>query len=541
MDHNLPITLLSWIIGLLPLIALFIMLLGFRWSSTKSGTISLVLAIGTAMIFYQTPLQTTLVGMGKGVWDAFGILLIVWTALLFYHINLEAGAYTAIRDEIRKVSQNKLFLILAFGWVFAGFLQGIVGFGAPIAIVAPLLVGLGVKPIYAVAVPLIGHIWSNVFGTIGTSWTALTSVVTLESAVATAFYISILLWISNITAGIMIAWLFGRWKAVKETWLFLVVVSLIQGGGQVLLSMFVPTLSAFLPGAISMFAVFLFPRMKQYKEATELEEDSPILQDSNANNEEVDKEPDRADLALMESFMPYVVLTVITTIGLGIPAVSDFLGQFSFGFSFPSVSTGYNFVTEGTSAYSPLAVFTNASFYILMSTIFAYFWFKSKGAYEDRSISDVWSGFKEDALGSTGPIIIFLMMSQILQHSGQNTVLALGIGAVSPPVVYAALSSWIGGVGAFMTGSTTSSNILFGPLQADVVSSMSGLGLDEIMAAQAAGASVGNVAAPANILLGTGTVGGDDQLSAIFKPTITYNVITGIIISIVSVAVFYLI
>lgn len=541
MDNNLPITVLSWIIAILPLVALFIMLLGLRWSSAKAGTISLLLAIGTAMLVFDTPLQTTFVGMGKGLWDAFGILLIVWAALLFYHVNLEAGAYTAIRDEIRKVSENRLFLVLAFGWVFAGFLQGIVGFGAPIAIVAPLLVGLGVKPIYAVAIPLIGHIWSNVFGTIGTSWTALNSVVTLDNPVVTAFLTAILLWVTNLTAGVMIAWLFGRGKAIKESWLFIVVVSLIQGGGQVLLSLFIPTLSAFIPGAISMVAVFLFPRLEQYRTHTELEKDSTILLDENADTEGVDKEPDRADLELSESFMPYIVLTILTVIGLGIPTVNDFLSQFSFGFSFPTVSTGYDFTTAGTPAYAPLAIFTNASFYILLATIFAWFWFKSKGAYEDRSLSDVWNGFKEDALGTTGSIIVFLMMSQILQHSGQNTVLALGIATVSPPVVYAALSSWIGHLGAFMTSSTTSSNILFGPLQANVVSTMQGLSLGEVMAAQAAGSAVGNVAAPANILLGTGTVGGDDQISEIYKPTITYAAITGIIISIISVIVYYLI
>jgi lactate permease len=82
---------------------------------------------------------------------------------------------------ILRFSQNRLFLVLAFGWVLASFLQGIAGFGTPIAVVAPLLLAIGVKPVYAVVIPLIGHAWANMFGTLAVGWLATLQVVDLEN------------------------------------------------------------------------------------------------------------------------------------------------------------------------------------------------------------------------------------------------------------------------------------------------------------------------------------------------------------------------
>jgi lactate permease len=58
-------------------------------------------------------------------------------------------------------SRNELFLVLAIGWVFASFFQGIASFGAPVAVTAPLLIGIGVRPVYAVIIPLIAHVWAK--------------------------------------------------------------------------------------------------------------------------------------------------------------------------------------------------------------------------------------------------------------------------------------------------------------------------------------------------------------------------------------------
>ena len=98
-----------------------------------------------ALLAFRTPWDTLAVAGAKGVWDAIFILYVIWPALFLYQITKQAGAYYALRQGIAKFSRNELFIILALSWVFASFLQGIAGFGAPVAVVVPLLIAVGVK------------------------------------------------------------------------------------------------------------------------------------------------------------------------------------------------------------------------------------------------------------------------------------------------------------------------------------------------------------------------------------------------------------
>lgn len=77
MDHNLPITITYWLIALLPLAALLIMLIWIELSAPISGAIALAIALVTSVLVYQTPFDMALIGIGKGAWDAFFILLVV--------------------------------------------------------------------------------------------------------------------------------------------------------------------------------------------------------------------------------------------------------------------------------------------------------------------------------------------------------------------------------------------------------------------------------------------------------------------------------
>jgi len=537
-DHSIPITLTNWLIALSPIIILFILLMVTNMSSYISGLIAL--SIGGVMSYavFQAPIDNIGVALGKGAWDALAILLIVWSALLMYQIIRHAGAFDAIRSGVQKFSKNNLFLVLAFGWVFASFLQGVAGFGAPIAIVAPLLIGIGVKPIYAVIIPLISINWAKLFGSLGTSWEATIGIVNLESIALTVLFISLMLWIADITGGLMIAWLFGKGKAIKEALPAILILTLVQGGGQVIVSQFNPVLATFIPSIAAMGVVVLLSRWKRYSEPTSIEEDSPIL-----DFEEDDSEQNPYDLSLYEALTPYLVLTVLTVVALGIPSISNFLEQVSFGFSFPEVSTGLDFTTEAVESYSPITIFTHPGFYLFVSSLFAYFWFKSKGAYqEENTLSSIGKDLYSDAIGATLSILIFLMMSAVLEHSGQNSVLAMGIAAVAPPpAVYAGVSTWIGVLGALMTSSSTSSNILFSSLHGSVVQTMSELSINQVIASQSAGGAIGNAIAPANVVVGASTAGiGKDETSQIYKIGFIFTLITGILITALSVLLYFL-
>lgn len=534
MENNLPIDLLHWSLAFLPLVLLLLMLVVFRWSGGTSGWIAMGIATVLGYFMFEAPLETLAVGFGKGLWEAFFILLVVWFALLLYHLTDEAGAFTVIREEIQKHSENYLFLVLAFGWVFASFLQGVAGFGVPIAVVAPLLVGLGLKPVPAIVIPLIGHAWANMFGTLGVGWIATINTVSIEDTTSTLLFTAILLWIVNIIGGIMICWIFARGKGVKEGFLAVAVISLIHGGGQLAIVSFNAELSTFIPTIVAFAALFLLAKLKQYKTSSDTEDKTNVLEEEESDDE---KKP---RISLHQAFMPYYFLSVVSIIFLGIPAVQSFFDQFEFGFSFPAVETGYGFEIDAEESYSPIAPLTHPGFYLFLSVTFAFFWYKYLGLHRKDTTKNVLIGMKDNALGASLAITGFLTMTMIMENSGQTNVLALGIAKVSTPVVYAGLANILGIIGAFMTSSSTSSNVLFAPLHGSVVESMDDLSLPVIIAAQSTGGAIGNVIAPANIILGTSTTGAQGQEADVYKQTLLFALIAGVLVSGVTILLHYI-
>jgi len=155
-------------------------------------------------------------------------------------------------------------------------------------------------------------------------------------------------------------------------------------------------------------------------------------------------------------------------------------------------------------------------------------------------MKNIMTGIKDNGIGAVLSISGLLTMSQIMSGTGQTTVLALGIASVAPAAVYVALSNVIGVIGGFMTSSNTASNVIFSPLHALVTTSLEGLTLPIVIAAQSAGGAIGNAIAPANVILGTSTVGNEEDNSSIPKITLVYTVITSLIVALVSLLIFFI-
>ncbi len=85
----------------------------------------------------------------------------------------EAGAIRTIGQALPYLTADRGMQALVIGWVFASFLQGVGGFGVPVAVIAPILVGLGFTPLSAVIIPSLGHGWAVTFGSLGSSFQAL--------------------------------------------------------------------------------------------------------------------------------------------------------------------------------------------------------------------------------------------------------------------------------------------------------------------------------------------------------------------------------
>jgi lactate permease len=118
------------------------------------------------------------------------------------------------------------------------------------------------------------------------------------------------------------------------------------------------------------------------------------------------------------------------------------------------------------------------------------------------------------------------------------TVLALGIAAISPPIVYAGLANLIGLIGSFMTSSNTSSNILFAPLQQETALAVPGLTEAEIIASQNTGGAIGNSIAPANVVLGTGTAGITGKEGDVLRYTLVFALMASVLVGVLAIVLY---
>lgn len=534
----LPTDLLHWLLAALPIIILFVLLIGLNWEGSQVAPVGMFSVALVAYFFFRTSAFDLAVASGKGVWDAVFILYVVWPALLFYRVIDAAGGFASLRATVVRFSRSELFLVLAFGWGFVSFLQGVVGFGVPLAIVAPILVAFAVRPVFAVALPLIGHVWGKMFGTLAEGWLVTTQVVELEDATATAFQSALLIWIPNLMAGLVIAWFFGRMPAVRYMLPLILIVSAIHGGVQAGMMFINPVLSNLVAVTLGLVAFIPLARWRYTEPAPadvvperfimEPDDEPGVGEDERAQG------PDPVVSPLM-SFFPYVLLTILAIAGVAIDPIARFLGQVTVGFPFPAIETGYGVAHEATAAYSPIAVLTHPGTFILIAAVVTWLVYRSRGYYEEwakrANPQGIISGVVTNAIPSSVTILGFLVMSRIMDQSGQTQMLALGIAAVAPGLVYAFLANWIGLLGAFITGSSTASQALFSPLQSSVAAT-AGLPQSAVIAAQSAGGCIGNTLAPANLALGTSTVGISGREGSVLRQVLPWTLITATLIGI---------
>ena len=170
------------LLAAVPVLLLIILLVGCKWSVGRAAVVSVAVdAVIALSAFGAHPLQI-LVSAAKGAWSSLSIILIICPAILMYNIVREAGAFRVIRAGIQQATPNKLLQILIIGYAFAAFLQGITGFGVPVAICAPLLIEIGVSPLWALAIAPLGEAWGNTFGTLSAAWDALAAQAGLTEA-----------------------------------------------------------------------------------------------------------------------------------------------------------------------------------------------------------------------------------------------------------------------------------------------------------------------------------------------------------------------
>jgi lactate permease len=227
----------------------------------------------------------------------------------------------------------------------------------------------------------------------------------------------------------------------------------------------------------------------------------------------------------------YMVLIAITLGVQLIPDIRDYLGQVVLRVEFPQVATQRGFVTPA-GAGRTISVFRHPGSILTYSSVIAYFIYKAAGLYKPGSAGRIIKGTISKVMSSSVSIASMVAMAVIMENAGMIETLAQGLaqgmGTAFPLVV-----PWIGALGAFMTGSNTNSNVVFGALQLRT-SELLGYQAALILAGQTAGAALASVMAPTKVVVGASTAGMAGQEGDIMRKILVYIGLLVLLISLLT-------
>jgi lactate permease len=533
---NLPYTLAA----LLPLLVVLYLMIGRKWGGSKAGPVGWITAMAVAVLVFGGDLQLLVVSFGRSLLLALFVLYIIWMALLLYHVVNEAGAIQVVGRELPGLAVDRSAQALLLGWVFGSFLQGASGFGVPAAVVAPLLFGLGFAANSAVVIALVGHAWAVTFGSLGSSFFSLMAATGIAGEILER-PAAALLAVACLLCGVAVLWEADGMAALRRRWATLFVVTIVMAGTQYLLaSAGLWSLAAFGAGIAGLGMMLLDLRfglfdprawrLRLHQGNNVEHEDAGIVQgtDKKSNREDhpLPATQPRADAgALSKALFPYLLLTAF--IILGQMVFKQPLSIVELKINFPEVITTFGWRTPAGSG-RVISVFGHAGALLLYTSVLSFLWFRWRGTFEPDSPYEFWPIVKRTARGSvksTVGIVTLVAMAVTMQLAGMTQLLAQALSAGTGPV-FPFISPFIGALGAFMTGSNTNSNVVFGQLQVDTAGALS-LGVAIILAAQTAGGAIGSLFAPAKVIVGTSTVDGADD-SRVLTRAVAYGV--GIIV-----------
>jgi len=498
---------IRWIVAFSPILTVLVLMIFKNWSGSRAGAAGWFVSLIAAVFVFGAHPELIAYAQAKGALLSLNVLYIIWAALLLYHVVNETGAIKAIGIGIERFSGDKAIQLLIFGWVFASFLQGVAGYGVPIAVVAPLLVGLGFSPIVAVAVPAIGHSWSVTFGSMGASFQALMAV-SGHSASYLAPWSAALLGLTTFLCGIFAVHAYGGWRMTRHSLLAIIIIGGAMAGTQYALAVSgMWTLGGFVASLVGLCSCLAVAKLKIYNQV-------PASQT-------------QSEMGLWWALSAYIILIVIVSAGVMIPSVRAFFGQVQLSLAFPEIASLKGWVTQAGTGKT-INVFGHGGALLLYATVVGFFVYRSKDFYQPHALKTIIRKTVQSGVPTSLGIVSMVCFAMIMDHCQMIYILAEGISRVFGSL-YPLVSPWIGLLGAFMTGSNTNSNVVFGALQQETAQ-MAGLSVSLILAAQTTGGALGSMIAPAKILVGCSTVGLAGKEGPVLKATLQYGlIITGIV------------
>jgi lactate permease len=520
------VNLIRFILALSPIIVVLVLMVGCKWGGAKAGPVGWLVALTISMLFFGADPMVLAYSQARGVLLTLYVLYIIWLALILFNVVQEAGAISVIGQGIVKLTSDRTLQLLILSWVFSSFLQGIAGYGVPIAVVAPLLIGLGFPPITAVASVSAGHAWSVTFGSIAASFNAMVAASGMPGELLVSWS-AILLGAVCFLSGIAAAYDFEGWKSIWHGLPAILIIGLAMALSQYLVATRgLWNVAAFVAGLVGLGVSVLVSRLTRFRQST-TEISLPSAATTN---------PGRGvSMPILLAVVAYVILVVVVSAAELVPAVHELLNTIKLELVFPATETKLGWVTKAGKGQS-ISIFGHAGALLAYSSLFAYLVYSFTGHFNRDSLKRIVSNTVQSGLRSSVGIASMVGFALIMDQSGMTNLIAVGLSR-SIKEIFPWVSPFIGLLGAFMTGSNTNSNVVFVGLQKQTAELL-GLPVAIILAAQTTGGAIGGMLAPARIIVGCSTANLAGEEGQVLRRTIPYGiVITTIVGAIVWLAV----
>ncbi|EKT4568818.1 lactate permease LctP family transporter [Pseudomonas putida] len=527
---------LSALAAVIPIVFFFLALAVFRLKGHVAGSITLALSILVAIFAFQMPVDMALAAAGYGfLYGLWPIAWIIVAAVFLYKLTVKSGQFEVIRSSVLSITDDQRLQVLLIGFCFGAFLEGAAGFGAPVAITAALLVGLGFNPLYAAGLCLIANTAPVAFGALGIPIIVAGQVTGID-----AFHIGAMtgrqLPLLSLFVPFWLVFMMDGLRGVKETWPAALVAGLSFAITQYFTSNFIgPELPDITSALASLICLTLFLKVWQPKRAFSEAKGSvgaAVVQPSGS-------QPSPYSFGeIFKAWSPFLILTVLVTIWTLKPFKAAFApggAMYNFVFNFAIPHLDQLVIKTAPIVAAPTAMPAVFKLDPISATGTAIF----LSALISMAVLKInfktgLTTFKETFWELRWPILsigMVLAFAFVTNYSGMSSTMALvlaGTGAAFP-----FFSPFLGWLGVFLTGSDTSSNALFSSLQATTAHQI-GVNDTLLVAANTSGGVTGKMISPQSIAVACAATGLVGKESDLFRFTVKHSLFFATIVGLIT-------
>ncbi len=526
----------QFVLSILPILWLVIALCVLKMAGWKAcGLAAVISAVVGIACFGMAPVNA-LSAVGEGVLNAlWPICIVIIAALFVYNLTLETGAMERIKSMLSSVSSNRMVILLLIGFAFGNFMEGMAGFGTAVAIPAGILIAMGFDPVPTLIACLVINSTPTGFGSVGVPTTTMMGITGIP-AIAISGMIAVMQFVITFAGPFVMVAIVGKGiKAIKENLGIILLASLSFCLPQFVAAYFIgPELPDILGAVVSMICIVVVALLHEKKsgakeasvtgaatasgagEASETgattakaTSGNKVAGDDSLSNKA--SETAGAKFTMKEGLVawsPFILIFVILLFTSSlIPVIHEPLATVK---STISVYTGKN---SGSLTFYWLDC---PGVKIILAGLIG-------GLIQGASIGTILKVFGKtlkDNVKTIFTICAVLATAKIMGYSGMISAIAVILVKVTGQF-YPAISPFVGMIGGFVTGSGTSTTVLFGGLQTETATAI-GVNKTWLASANIVGGGIGKMISPQNIAIGCAASGLGGQESKILNKTIPY-------------------